>query len=460
MRCPLLACTLLLTLVAGLAGDARAERGALRQLDGGDGCISKDGSGGECTPGNGLDGALDLAITPDGASVYVASFTGGAVAILARNESATTGPIGKLTQAAGEDGCVAAASGGPCAEGKGLHESFAVAVSQDGESVYVAGSESDAIATFARDRDTGGLRQLAGEDACVSDGGSGGECRDGAVLDRPVGLTVTRDGNQVYATANFSTSLAILARDEGATSFGALTATGCLSTTDPRCTAQPMLNAASGIRTSPDGRHLYVTAQGDSALLAFARNARTGELTPLAGLAACASATGSGGACATARGMGGARGIAMSRDGRNVYVASEFNNTIAIFARDRKSGALQQLPGLDGCVAEGGIPGVCATGKALLSPRGVAVSKDGRHVYATAAGSNAVAVFARDRRTGKLTQLPDTAGCISETGDNGACADGKALKNPGGVVVSDDGKSVYVASLSSGAVAVFAREKR
>ncbi|MEW6268201.1 MAG: beta-propeller fold lactonase family protein [Thermodesulfobacteriota bacterium] len=126
----------------------------------------------------------------------------------------------------------------------------------------------------------------------------------------------------------------------------------------------------------------------------------------------------------------------------------------------RKTGELTQLPGTDGCVGESSLGGACADGKALIGARGIAVSRDGRHVYVGSASSNAVAVFARDRKTGALTQLPGTDGCVSEDGTNGECADGKALLNAGAVAVSDDGKSVYVASFQSGAVAVFARQRR
>src|SRR5262249_23288938 len=145
--------------------------------------------------------------------------------------------------------------------------------------------------------------------------------------------------------------------------------------------------------------------------------------------------------------------------GRNVYVASELGNAVAVFARDRKTGVLARLPGLDGCVDDGGTSGVCGPGKALIGPRGIAVSRDGRNVYVAATVSDAVAVFARDRDTGRLTRLAGTAGCVSETGSGGDCVDGKALRSAGGVAVSADGRSVYVASLSSGAVAVFARQR-
>jgi len=448
-------------LQALLAGGALAEPGALVQLAGTDGCISKDGTGGACAQGAGLAGALDVVVTKDGSGVYVASFSSDAVAALSRNRRSALGPVGKLTQAPGADACASETGAGPCADGVGLRDPFAVVVSQDGASVYVAGAESDAVAAFARDPETNVLTQLAGRDGCVSDDGSGGACADGGGLDRPVGLALPRDGNHLYATAGNSTSVAVLARSERRTStIGALASIGCLSETDAACTAQPRLGGAIGVAASPDGRHLYVVSQGPGAVQAFARNPRTGSLTPLPGPAGCVSHDGSGGACTPGRALVGARAIAVSRDGRNVYVTSEFGNGVAVLARDRRTGALAQLEGTDGCVTESGSSGACATGKALQGPRGVAVSRDGRSVYVASAGSDAVAVFARERATGRLTQLAGVAGCVSETGSEGACTDGTALRSAGAVAVSEDGRSVYVASLVSGAVAVFERQRR
>jgi len=151
MRSRLFAATIVVALHAFVTGGALAESGALQQLDGTDGCISNDGTGGECTPGIGLDGALDVAITADGASVYVGSFSGGAVAALARNKSRIAGPIGRLTQAASADGCVSeTGTGGACSDGKALKSAGAVVVSNDGKSVYVASLGSGAVAVFAR----------------------------------------------------------------------------------------------------------------------------------------------------------------------------------------------------------------------------------------------------------------------------------------------------------------------
>ena len=58
-------------------------------------------------------------------------------------------------------------------------------------------------------------------------------------------------------------------------------------------------------------------------------------------------------------------------------------------------GELTQLGGTDGCVRETSVAGDCADGKALDAARSVAVSPDGKHVYVASFFSDAVAVFMR-----------------------------------------------------------------
>ena len=137
-----------------------------------------------------------------------------------------------------------------------------------------------------------------------------------------------------------------------------------------------------------------------------------GTLTQLPGRAAAASSTAPAESVRRLRARARARRprpvprlatrVAISPDGKNVYVASSRSDAIAIFRRDARTGTLTQRAGAAGCIAARGAGG-CASARALNGPNSVAVSADGRNVYATSLVSDAVAVFRRDRATGALT---------------------------------------------------------
>jgi DNA-binding beta-propeller fold protein YncE len=144
----------------------------------------------------------------------------------------------------------------------------------------------------------------------------------------------------------------------------------------------------------------------------------------------------------------------------SIWIAAGLLALLAAPDAAAQKGSLTQLEDTAGCVSETGTSGDCTDGKGLDSAAGVAVSKDGKHVYVASPNSDAVAIFVRNKKTGALTQLESTAGCISETGTSGDCTDGKGLDGANGVAVSKDGKHVYVASAASDAVAIFARQKK
>ena len=88
---------------------------------------------------------------------------------------------------------------------------------------------------------------------------------------------------------------------------------------------------------------------------------------------------------------------------------------------------LFQLPGTAGCVSENGTGGECADGKALDLVRGVALSPDGKNLYATALNSDAITIFDRNLVSGALTQKLGDPGCMSLTGTGALCSIGVAL---------------------------------
>jgi 6-phosphogluconolactonase (cycloisomerase 2 family) len=206
------------------------------------------------------------------------------------------------------------------------------------------------------------------------------------------------------------------------------------------------------IAISPDGKNAYAAASKSDAIAIFARSARTGKLVQPPGTGGCIAAKGAGG-CAKAVGLDGPNSVAVSPDGRSVYATSRASNSLTVFRRNQKTGSLRQLPAGFGCISGLPVP-VCASGRALVGPDVVVVSPDGKNVYVGSFFGNAVAVFNRDKVSGALAQAGGTTGCIAEA--ISGCAGGIALGAVEGLVVTSTG--VYTGSALSNAVAVLTRD--
>jgi DNA-binding beta-propeller fold protein YncE len=384
----------------------------------------------------------------------VALFMAGLVLLLV-----TAGALavtGDLTQPAGSAGCISETGAGPCADGHALDRPNSVAVSPDGKSVYVASIyPSNAVARLVRNPTTGAINQPAGLAGCVSETGAG-TCADGHGLARPFGVAVSPNGKSVYVASAASNAVARLNRNPttGAISQPAGTA-GCVSEAGSGpCADGHGLDDAISVAVSPDGKNVYVASVYSNAVARLDRNPTTGAISQPAGTAGCVSETGSG-PCADGHGLEDAVSVAVSADGKSVYVASAYDGAVVRLNRNTTSGAISQPAGTAGCVSEDGT-GPCADGHGLKTAISVAVSADGKSVYVASAASNAVARLNRSTTTGAISQPSGSTGCVSQTGA-GICADGHGLKFPNEVAVSPDGKSVYVASHESDAVARFNR---
>ena len=227
---------------------------------------------------------------------------------------------------------------------------------------------------------------------------------------------------------------------------------GCMSVEAHRgCGRLRSLGYVTDLAMSSDGRNVYVAAS--DSVVVFERDARTGRLTQLHGRGACVTYQPRAG-CRTGRALRDPSAVAVSRDGRNVYV-TEDDVGVAVFARDRKSGVLTQLRGPAGCVSPKPRFG-CSIVRGLRGGRAV-VGPDDRQVYVASAayGSDSVVTLTRSVRSGALTQLPGAAGCTSKSGLFG-CGRGRGLDGAASVAFSPDGVSAYVPSRSGG-MAVFVR---
>jgi DNA-binding beta-propeller fold protein YncE len=238
---------------------------------------------------------------------------------------------------------------------------------------------------------------------------------------------------------------------------------GCLADRSAKARGCAVARALNGpgpfmgsraIAVSPDGKQVYVASSGSDAIAIFTRNRKFGTLGQPKKTKGCIAAKGAAG-CAAAIGLDEPNSVAISPDGRNVYATSRAGNSVTSYVRNPKTGALRQLPPpLAGCISGAPIPG-CVAGLGLLAPDVLVVSPDGSNVYVGSFFGNSVAAFARNPETGALTQLAGSAGCIAVA--SAGCATGIALNAVEGLALSGDGATVYAATALSNAVVTLSR---
>ena len=172
------------------------------------------------------------------------------MAIFDINES-----LGSLTFQAAETGAGLGVSG--------LDGSTAVTVSADGNFVYAAGEDDDAIVVFERDSNTGMLTFVQKiEDASATDGLNGINC-----------IAISGDGNFVYTTGFWDKTVVLFERNAttGELTYVERYKDGVLGVDG--------LNGANFVTISPDGQNVYVTGFWEHAVAVFNRNMTNGKLT-------------------------------------------------------------------------------------------------------------------------------------------------------------------------------------
>ena len=276
---------------------------------------------------------------------------------------------------------------------------------------------------------------------CASDDGSSAVCTDvpGSPLTGAKSVAVSPNGKSVYVASSAANSISWFS----ASSTGALTWKGCWSDDGSGGTCTDLegapITGASSVAVSPDGKSVYVAAITANSVTRFDR-ASNGALA----FAWCFSDDGSAGECGDLAGspLTGADAVAVTPDGTSVYVAAYTAASVAHFSRDSVGAITWQ-----GCVSDDGSGGVCANapGTSVLSGAfALAVNPASSVVYVASVGSDSLSAV------GATTPQPAWLTCVSDDGSNAACADlsqfGAPLDGARGVAVSPDGASVIVAA--------------
>jgi len=184
-----------------------------------------------------------------------------------------------------------------------------------------------------------------------------------------------------------------------------------------------------GLAVTADGNHAYVA--GGPELAAYSLGPGSGLLTEIA-----VYQDGVGGV----DGLDGASSVLVSPDDRFVYVASEVDDAVAIFSRDRTTGLLA----FEGAIFDGQ-----GQVQRLDGAVDLATDPEGDQLYVAALVDSAVSVFDRSPLDGGLS-------LVEEHVDGLDGVDGLFLTSS--VTVSPDGTSVYATGREDHRVVTFARD--
>lgn len=191
-----------------------------------------------------------VAISPDGQFAYVTNVGNspsepGSVSVFGIDNS-----TGALTEIAGSPYTLEIAPGG-------------IAMTPDGQRLYIANGESATISGFARNADSGALTPLTNSPFPAGNG-------------EPTGVAITPDGRHLYTAV----SSMVTEADNRVAGFSIDQSSGALA-------AVPGSPYAAGLgpqylAITGDGAHMYVTNNGSQDMTGYSIDASNGALSPLA----------------------------------------------------------------------------------------------------------------------------------------------------------------------------------
>ncbi|HEY2282813.1 MAG TPA: hypothetical protein VGH60_04600 [Solirubrobacteraceae bacterium] len=377
--------------------------------------------------------------------------------------SRATPPLGALSQlpvpfnCVGEEGFHVPEIGcGTLLPAEAINASYEAQVSPDGKNAYSV-AIAGALIEYSRQSD-GSLKPIG----CITEGtepcASENVTTKATAMKGPAAIAISPGGGNVYVVTQGSNDLVAFTRN---TTTGLLTETGCISAEAASpCAIKEAKGLANpyGVTISPDGKNVYVASLGSEAIGEFSRNTE-GALAVIAGHE-CIGGTGSGCPINTAIGLHEVVTTVVSPDGADLYAAAgakDPESDVAAFAREPGTGILKQLAGEEGCI--GTVAG-CAEAKVIEGSESLAISPDGKNVYANSFDNSAIVELERNSTTGALAQLAEPNGCLAreKAGSTASCSLANGIGNPLGVAISPGGEDVYASSSNEDDEAAFTRD--
>ncbi|NJN18794.1 MAG: lactonase family protein [Oscillochloris sp.] len=294
----------------------------------------------------GLDGAYEPLLSPDGKFLYVSGISSDAITVF-RRDPGTGGLRGLLNLPAVRQEII---------DSTNLNGAYGMAMSADGKYVYATGYSSSSLVAFSRNPSTGELTAV-----------NGGVYKAPAIagLNGVFRVTISPDGNFLY-TASFD--------GNSVTAFKRNPATGLLTLVDTYSHSQDGisdLESVSSVAISPDGNYLFATAFNSNAVSIFARDKQTGELAQVQTIKRNAGGQPP---------LGNARDVKVSPDGRMIFVTGRSDNQITAFGL---ANPVPQLTSLAPASAAAGSPELILTVNGNNFVEGAAVTWNGQNVPTT-----------------------------------------------------------------------------
>jgi len=291
-----------------------------------------------------------VTVSGDGKQVFVASFVDGALTVFDRDTA-----TGELTfNEVFKDGV---------GDTNDLKGAFSVTVSGDGKQVFVASQRDDALTVFDRNAATGKLTF----NTVFKDG-----VGDITEFDGARSVTVSGDGKQVFVTSDRDDALTVLDRNAatGELTFNTAFKDGVDGINE--------LDGAFSVTASEDGKQVFVTSRTDNALTVFDRDETTGEL-----MLKTVFKDGIG----DVDSLKGANFVTVSGDNKQVFVTSFVSDSLTVFDRDAETGVLT----LNEFVKDG-----LGDTDELDGAFSVAVSENGKQVFVASEKDSSLTVFDRE----------------------------------------------------------------